>query len=195
MPEERDEEVGAGNGGSKAEKEFAKHDKGYYGYTLHARRVGLEDALSGEVRRVALDTRNKARRFTVLQKQSEREGLEGQSDPVSYIRRIAASSDVKLGDTTVDPPSEAENIKGVLDTRYSIKPSSRDRGFPRLNIANFLYKLESESRRMRVTRVSMEPEAKSTKPELVLDNDSWRWEAEVTSRTKIEAPPAPVKKQ
>jgi hypothetical protein len=168
---------------------------GYYGYTLHARRVGLEDALSGEVRRVALDTRNKARRFTVLQKQSEREGLEGQSDPVSYIRRIAASSDVKLGDTTVDPPSEAENIKGVLDTRYSIKPSSRDRGFPRLNIANFLYKLESESRRMRVTRVSMEPEAKSTKPELVLDNDSWRWEAEVTSRTKIEAPPAPVKKQ
>lgn len=162
---------------------------GVYGFRLHQGRVALEAALEGDVRMLALDTRNKARRYDVLQKQSEREGLEGQSDPASYIRRIAAGADVKIGDTTIDTPSEAENIKGVLDTRWTIKPSSRDRGFPRLNIGNFLYKLESESRRMRVTRIRMEPEAKSPKPELVLENDSWRWEAEVTSRTKIEAPP------
>jgi hypothetical protein len=162
---------------------------GWYGFKLHQRRVDLEAALSSEARTIALDLRNLARRYTVLMKQSEREGLEGQSDPATYIRRIAASPDVKIGDTTVDPPSEAENIKGVLDTRYGIKPSSRDRGYGRLNIANFLYKLESESRRMRVTRVRLEPEAKSTKPELVLENDSWRWEAEVTSRTKIETTP------
>jgi hypothetical protein len=166
---------------------------GWYGYTLHGRRVALEEALSKDVRTIALDLRNQARRYTVLKKQQEREGLQGQSDPQTYIRSVAAALDVAIGDVTVDPPTEAENIKGVLDTRYGIKPSSRDRGYPRLNIANYLYKLESQSRRMRVTRVRLEPEAKSTKPELVLENDLWRWEAEVTSRTKLEAPPPPAR--
>ncbi len=163
---------------------------GYYGYNLHTRRLELESALKTEVRAVALDLRTLARQYSVLSKQVDREGFsENVKDPATYIRQIAAGKDVQIGDITVDPPSEAENIKGVLDTRYGMKPSSRDRGYGRLNIANFLFKLESESRRMRVTRLRMEPEAKSVRPETVLESDSWRWEAEVTTRTKIEAPP------
>lgn len=161
---------------------------GAYGYSLHKQRKLLEDALASEVPKLSLDLQNLAKRHTVLMKQFEREGLQGQSDPVTYIRTIAAGRDAQIGDTTVDPPQETENIKGVLDTRYTIKPSNRDRGFNRLNIANFLYKLESESRRMRVTRLRLDPEAKSVKPENILENDSWRWEAEVTSRTKSETP-------
>jgi hypothetical protein len=38
---------------------------------------------------------------------------------------------------------------------------------------------------MRVTKLRMEPEAKSVQPENVLESDSWRWEAEVTTRTKM----------
>ena len=163
---------------------------GYYGYKLHARRVEIERALVSEVPAMALDLRTQARQYTVLSKQQGREGFaDTVKDPATYIRAIAANKEVQIGDITVDPPSDAENVKGVLDTRYGMKPSSRDRGYPRLNIANFLFKLESESRRMRVTRLRMEPEAKSVRPETVLESDSWRWEAEVTTRTKIEAPP------
>ena len=168
---------------------------GYYGYQLHTQRTELEVALKTQVPKLAVEMQTLAKQHTVLMKQNDREGLGGpQNDPLLYIRSIAASKDVMIGDTTVDPASESEYIKGVLDTRYGIKPSSRDRGYGRLNIANFLYKLESESRRMRVTRFMMEPESKSVKPETVLENDSWRWTAEVTSRTKIDAPPPPVKK-
>lgn len=159
---------------------------GYFGWKLHSQRMELEDALASEVPKVALDLQNLSKRHTVLNKQFEREGLQGQADPVTYIRTIAAGQDVKIGDTTVDPPQETQPMAGVLDTRYTIKPSNRDRGFGRLNIANFLYKLESESRRMRVTKLRMEPEAKNVKPEIILESDSWRWEAEVTSRTKID---------
>ena len=166
---------------------------GVYGYKLHAQRVELEDALRNKVPLLAIELQTLAKQHSALTKQFEREGLQGQSDPVTYIRSIAASKDVAIGDTTVDPPAESENIKGVLDTRYGIKPSSRDRGYGRINIANFLFKLESESRRMRVTRLRLEPEAKSVKPENVLESDMWRWEAEVTSRTKLDQP-APVKK-
>jgi hypothetical protein len=162
---------------------------GFYGYRLHARRVALEDALRADVPLLATEMQSLAKQHSALMRQYDREGLGSQKDPLTYIRTIAAGKDVQIGDTTVDPPVEDERIRGVLDTRYAIKPSSRDRGYPRLNIANFLYKLESESRRLRVTRLRMEPEAKSVKPETVLENDSWRWEAEVTSRTKINTPP------
>lgn len=165
---------------------------GYYGYNLHTRRLELESALKTEVRAVALDLRTLARQYSVLSKQVDREGFsENVKDPATYIRQIAAGKDVQIGDITVDPPSEAENIKGVLDTRYSIKPAdaARTDGYGRLNIANFLFKLESESRRMRVTHLRLDPKAKGTKPELTLENDSWIWDVEVTSRTKIEAPP------
>ena len=164
---------------------------GIFGYSLHKRRAELETALASEVPKLALELQNYAKRHTVLTKQYEREGLQGQSDPVTYIRTIAAGQLVQIGDTQVDPPQESQPMPGVLDTRYTIKPSNRDRGFGRSNIANFLFKLESESRRMRVTKLRMEPEAKNVKPENVLENDSWRWEAEVTSRTKIETPSKP----
>ncbi|HUR29643.1 MAG TPA: hypothetical protein VM509_15745 [Planctomycetota bacterium] len=167
---------------------------GFYGYRLHSRRVGLELALKTDVPLLAVEMQNLAKQHSALMKQYDREGLGDQKDPQTYIRTIAAGKDVQIGDTSVDAPVETEFITGVLDTRYVVKPSSRDRGYARLNIANFLYKLESESRRLRVTRLRMEPEAKSVKPETILENDSWRWEAEVTSRTKINRPPPPARK-
>lgn len=167
---------------------------GFYGYRLHTRRVELELALKSRVPELAMEIQKLAKQHSSLMKQYDREGLGDQKDPQTYIRTIAAGKDVMIGDTSVDAPVETEFIKGVLDTRYTVKPSSRDRGYPRLNIANFLYKLESESRRLRVTRLRMEPEAKSVKPETILENDSWRWEAEVTSRTKINTPAPAVKK-
>lgn len=167
---------------------------GTYGFQLYSQRAELENALEKKVPALAIELQTLAKQNSVLVRQLGREGLKGdQSDPVTYIRTIAASSQVQIGDTTVDPPSESENIKGVRDTRWGIKPSSRDRGYGRLNIANFLYKLESESGRMRVTRLRMEPEQKNVKPEMVLENDSWRWDAEVTTRTKIDQPATPVK--
>ncbi|HTF90505.1 MAG TPA: hypothetical protein VK843_18960 [Planctomycetota bacterium] len=168
---------------------------GVYGYKLHAKRTDLEFIIDSKVRALAVELQTLAKQHSALVKQFDREGLLEQKDPSSYIRNIAASPNVQIGDIAVDPPNETENIKGILDTRIGIKPASRDRGYPRLNIANFLYKLESESRRMRVTRLRLEPEAKSVRPENILDNDMWRWEAEVTSRTKMDTPPPPATKK
>jgi len=164
---------------------------GFYGYRLHSKRVELEVALQRDVPKLATEMQTLAKQYSLLRNQSEHLTFgSGIANPQTYIRNIAASPDVMIGDTSVDPPSENKIIEGVLDTRYGIKPSARDRGYPRLNIANFLFKLESESRGMRVTRLRMEPEAKNVKPENVLENDMWKWEAEVTTRTKIEKPPA-----
>jgi hypothetical protein len=160
---------------------------GYYGYRLHRTRVELEVALKTSVPKLAVELQTLAKQYSLLKSQAEHEAFSGNVTNVgTYVRNIAAGTDVRIGDIAIDNPTENKITEGVLDTRYAVKPSSRDRGYPRLNIANFLYKLESDSRGMRVTRLRMEPEAKNVKPETILENDSWKWEAELTTRTKIE---------
>jgi hypothetical protein len=70
---------------------------GYYGYRLHSQRMELEDALANDVPKLSLELQNLAKRYTVLNKQFERDGLQGQSDPATYIRTIAAGRDVQIG--------------------------------------------------------------------------------------------------
>ena len=158
----------------------------FTGWRLHSRRVQLEEELEVSVPKRALDLQVLGRRYSKLYKEAEREGLKGQADPQSYIRTLASDEHVALGQVEVIPAPEITPRKGVVDRKYTIRPQSRDRGFPRDRIANFMWKLESESRRVRVTMAQLDPE-KSLKP-WEHPTDSWKWTVEVTSRQKQEEP-------
>ena len=54
----------------------------------------------------------------------------------------------------------------------------------RASIANFLFTLEQDSRRVKVTSIRIDPFAKLKPGEL--GGDEWTFEAEITSRRKIE---------
>jgi hypothetical protein len=160
----------------------------FTGWKLHSRRVELERALEVAVPNRALALQVQARRYSKLYKEAEREGLKGQADPESYIRTLASDEHVALGQVEVIRARESTPRKGVADRKYTIRPQSRDRGFPRDRIANFMWKLESESRRVRVTMAQLDPE-KPLKPH-EHPTDSWKWTVEVTSRQKQDEPPA-----
>jgi hypothetical protein len=160
----------------------------FTGWKLHSRRVELERALEVAVPEQALELQVLARRYSKLYKEAEREGLKGQADPQSYIRTLASDEHVALGQVEVITAPETTPRKGVVDRKYTIRPQSRDRGFPRDRIANFMWKLESESRRVRVTMAQLDPE-KPLKPH-EHPTDSWKWTVEVTSRQKQDEPPA-----
>jgi hypothetical protein len=158
---------------------------GWNGWRLRARRIETEASLKREVPMLALDIQTLSRAYSKLYKESEREGLKPQDDPQSYIRKLALHDSVLLGGIDITGPTEIEPVKGVVDKKYTLKPQARDKGVLRLKLANFFYMLESESRRVRVTHIMMEPELKNVKPNEV-SNDMWRWEAEVTARQKKE---------
>ena len=160
----------------------------FTGWKLHARRVELERELKASVPNQALELQVLARRYSKLYKEAEREGLKGQADPESYIRTLASDEHVALGQVEVIRAPETFPRKDVVDRKYTIRPQSKDRGFPRDRIANFMWKLESESRRVRVTMAQLDPE-KNLKP-WEHPTDAWKWTVEVTSRQKLETPPA-----
>ncbi|MFN0242669.1 MAG: hypothetical protein ACKVWV_07225 [Planctomycetota bacterium] len=128
------------------------------------------------------------KRHTQLSKSMRAEGLAGQSDPESYVRKTAMKDKVEVGDVKIDR-SEDPRTQGVIDRKYRIRPADRDQRFDRVRIANFLYSLEADSpRRVKVTDIQIQIGDKKIKPQDIPE-DRWTFEAEITSRQRTEEKP------
>lgn len=156
---------------------------GYFVYMRTQRLTQLERDLQ-RAPSVVQKIQEHAWRLDELHRAADKEGLKGeQSDPELYIRRVASQDNVNIGqvDTSV---SEATPERGVLDRKYKIRPTNKNESFHRGSIGNFLYKLEADSRRVKVTSLKMTPVGR-VKPGEIGD-DLWTFEAEITSRQAVE---------
>jgi hypothetical protein len=154
------------------------------GFKLHQQRKGLEVALRREVPELARQTQVLSRRYSRLYDEAEREGLKGQGDPETYFRHLATDSKVLLGGIDISKPTPTRPTKGVIDIKYRIVPQVKDRGSDRKNLANYMWLIEEQSRRVRVTQLRLDREG-NLKP-WEYGNDRWKWDIEVTSRQKEE---------
>lgn len=156
---------------------------GAIGYWLHRERTRLEDELTGRIPSTAFEIQVAARRHTQLYQEFQREGLKGQSNPDEYIRVLARDVKVQLGGVEIKAASPGSPAKDVVDRRYTIQPQDSKAGHKRDRLANYMWLLEQQSRRVRVTHVRLDPLEKHQPWEI--GSDVWSWEIEVTSRQKL----------
>ena len=161
---------------------------GYNGWKLHQERAALDRALApgGDVERISGKIQLLGKQISKLQSDADREGLSGQDDPSLYFRGFASDPNVRLGQVEITGPKVQTIIKGTEDLQYTIRPQN-DGGAPRDRIVNYMYLLESKSRRVRVTGLQLNPVQKLKEWEH--SNDMWKWSIELTSRAKVEAKP------
>ena len=163
---------------------------GWWGWGLHSERVAIEEALELDVPRTAQNIQVLSMRHSKLDADVALEGLRGQDNPDTYIRRLATHQKVALGGVRINAMAERSPRKGVVDRKYSITPQEAKKtgrgavGFDRARIANYLWLLEQQSRRVRVTNIRLDPVQK-TEPWIPTE-DQWDWDIEVTSRQKLE---------
>lgn len=134
------------------------------------------------------DIQTKAYRLDDLQALQNTEKFRGQQNAETYIRDKGADDLANMGQLDITPQVRP-SLAGVVDRVYKIKPSSKTRDYGRSNIGNFLYMLEKDSHRVKVTSITLTP-AKKIKPGEIGD-DRWTFEAEVMSRSKVENKPPP----
>lgn len=125
-----------------------------------------------------------ARKHSQLTDSKKGENLQGEADLQSYIYKIAGMDRVEVGNMNLTQ-SEDPFTKGVVDKKITIRPDNRERTFRRTTLANFLYTLEQQSRRVKVTMVKLEVADRRLKPEM-LPEDQWLFEAEVISRQRLD---------
>ena len=159
---------------------------GVTGWLLHQKRVEYEASLApgGEVERLAKSIQSLGKNCSQLQQAADRTSFKKQTDAVSYIRDLARNPAVLVGLVAITPLTPGTPAKGVTDIKYQIKPQEQTQTFGRDRIANFMWKLEADSGRLRVTNVRMMHDGNPKEWEI--ENDLWKYELEVTSRQKDE---------
>ena len=128
-----------------------------------------------------------AYRLSELQRIASAEKFKTQSEPETYIATIAADDKIKIGQVEFNQSTNSP-FKGVEDRVFKVKPATKTQRYYRSQIGNFLYKLESDSRRVKVTSIKLTPFKKLDPGEL--GTDEWVFEVELTSRAKLESAPA-----
>lgn len=142
----------------------------------------MKEDLNVRLQPLVKDLMQTAQRHTALSKTLKDDSLGAQADLETYIRKVAAKDKVEIGNVNMTFTPE-QRSKTVVDKVYRIKSDARERSFQRLRIANFLYTLEFDSRRVKVTDMKLEVAEKRPKPHEV-PADEWFFEAEVTSRQR-----------
>jgi len=107
-------------------------------------------------------------------------GSDGDFDP--YIRATGADPFVQIGQLSVSP-SQRNPEKDIVDRIYTIKPAQKTQKYHQSKIGNFLYKLEADSRRVKVTRFKLTPFKKVNPGEV--GSGQWTFEATITSRSRV----------
>ena len=125
-----------------------------------------------------------ARKHSQLTDSKKGENLQGEADLQSYIYKIAGMDKVEVGNMNLNPNDDPFS-KGVVDKKITIRPDNRERTFRRTTLANFLYTLEQQSRRVKVTMIKIEAADRRLKPEAIPE-DLWSFEAEVISRQRVD---------
>lgn len=124
-----------------------------------------------------------AQRHTLLSQSLKGEGLKGQEDLTSYIRKVGAKDRVEIGELNLTN-QEQGLTNGIVDKKFTIKPDSQTASFKRLTLVNFFYTLEDDSRRVKITRVKMEVADQKGLKTHEVPKDDWKFECELTSRQR-----------
>ena len=138
------------------------------------------------VKSVVRDIQTDAYRLAELQKAASTDTFKSQDEPETYIRQVAADDHINMGQIDI-APSTKNPARGIEDNIYKMTPREKSQRFTLGQVGNFLYKLEAESRRVKVTQLKLTPFEKVTPGQV--GKDAWNFEAELTTRTKIETGP------
>jgi hypothetical protein len=154
---------------------------------LRTRRLSEVQAELQRVPALIKEIQTDAYRLSDLLDKASDENLKAQDEPETYIRAIATDGKIALGQIDI-ATSEKSPARGIEDKIYKITPMTKSQKFPRGAIGNFAYKLEADSRRVKVTRMKLTPFEKVAPGEI--GKDQWVYEIELTTRTKVDTAPS-----
>ena len=120
---------------------------GYLAWERKAEADELKLALKSSVPNLVNDIQRNALNHTRLTRAVKKEGLTGKDKLESYILACRDKPEVEIGQVSLDPSSDFVTSE-IVDKKYRIRPKDQNRSFPRSRIAAFLYRLETDSRRV-----------------------------------------------
>jgi len=150
------------------------------------RQATIDLAEEGPVATLVREIQSLSKRYTKLYQSQGDEKLRAQANPQSYIDGIASDEKVMVGRVDIKI-AERDLTSSISDKIYSVSPFEKDAVFGRDQIANFFWKLEADSRRVRITELAITALNDQGKPRVAKEeypSDKWSFNCKITSRQR-----------
>jgi hypothetical protein len=157
----------------------------WFGLWQRSALAEMKEGLDSDASKLTKQIAQLARKHSQLSDSLKGENLKGEEDMQSYIYKVAGTDRVEVGNLTLNTPAAEQFSKGIVDKKINIRPDNRERKFTRTTIANFLYTLEQQSRRVKVTMVTIENADRRVKNHEI-PKEEWTFLADITSRQRSE---------
>ena len=157
-----------------------------YQNQLKIRQATIDLAEEGPVASLVREIQTLSKRYTKLYQSQGDEKLRAQVNPQTYIDGIASDPKVMVGRVDIKI-AERDLTSSISDKIYTVVPFEKDAKFGRGQIANFFWKLEADSRRVRITELSITALNEQGKPRIAKEeypSDRWNFTCKVTSRQR-----------
>lgn len=159
---------------------------GYTGWRQYETLAEMKDDLAKGVPDLVKNLEAAGRKHTMLAKNFDKEGLKGETNLQKYAVACATDDRVEIGDVDLSPGIDKNTgVKGIEDQKLDIKPKDPKRAYTRTRIANFLYRLEEQSRRVKVTDIEFSLADTKVKHHETPE-DAWTFSCQITSRRRVE---------
>jgi len=160
---------------------------GLYGWQQQSELSERKDELTKRAPELVKQLQDAGRKHTQLSKNRTLENLgAGQDNLRTYANKQGLADRVDIGDLEMTMSNDKNTgLPGVEDKKLRIKPQDPKKDFSRTKIANFFYKLEESSKRVRITDLEITLLDTRVKKHEVPE-DKWTYECEITSRQRIE---------
>lgn len=158
----------------------------FLGWTAHKQQQRIQFlrsalAPNGLVPKTVASIQQNAENYANYKDRAASDQLKDQ-DPSVYIRALAGHPNINIGRVEVNF-TESESGRGVSQRNYQITPTESRATFDRRNIANFLYKLEEDSRRVKVTSIELNNASSRVEPG-ARPQDLWQLKATISMRER-----------
>lgn len=162
---------------------------GWRGFEAQTELDELRPVFKSQLGKVCREIEELSKLNTKLVGDVKGDKLLSQASPESYIRGCADHPSVQIGD--VDMNSRRKPGQGgIVDKVTSIRPFDRKKKFSHYKIAQFLYRLETDSPQVKVTSIKLDLIG-GNKDLDKIPRDEWTYDIEVTNRIKEAPKPKP----
>jgi hypothetical protein len=141
----------------------------------------LQESLQSTVPATVENIQRLSQQYSKLVGLQEAEGLKRTASPEKYFDRMATLPGSNMG-FLVYTPSNSTYDRGIEDAKYRIKPSEKDAEFTRDQIAYFMWQLEANSNRLKLTDIDIQLADRKGLKDHDIPEDTWTFSIETTTR-------------
>lgn len=142
----------------------------------------LQDSLKNDIPNTVENIQKLSQQYSKLVGLQDSELLKRTTSPEKYFDQMGGLPGANMGFLVYNPSKPTTYDTGIEDAAYRIKPREKEASYTRDQIAYFMWQLEANSNRLKITDIDIQLANRKGLKDEDVPEDLWTFSIETTTR-------------